>query len=353
MASIVSEPTQLCFSSMIGDIVFRSEDENGELEMAVTAGGERTVVLEEVMYPYADGTIVISDIAELVEVYARQHLQITLECTFRDSAGQATMDPVKVLFGTVDVGTTATDFVENHFLTILDGEKITAAGRAERLYAYGASQVTVKAVMLLANGDEETLVTALNPFQHVNGTEIYSYDVSPDNIVDLFGYAGAKVQSYSVEAGSRQQEFLCLDDQVPPAPSLAFINSFGCMELLHCVGTHKKDSKYERLTGRVKGKLRSFKITEDRQFTANTGWLNTPMADWCDDLFRSEEVQLWVNDGPGREVVISDSKSEITNEDDHMPAFEFSYSYAQRVHNVMEPTRAGRIFDNTFDHTFN
>ena len=62
---------------------------------------------------------------------------------------------------------------------------------------------------------------------------------------------------------------------------------------------------------------------------------------------------LWVGDGPGREVVVSDSKSEITNEDDNMPAFEFTYTYAQRIHNVMEPTRAGRIFDNTFDHTFN
>ena len=36
-----------------------------------------------------------------------------------------------------------------------------------------------------------------------------------------------------------------------------------------------------------------------------------------------------------------------------MPAFEFTYAYAQRIHNVMQPSHAGRIFDNTFDHTFN
>ena len=77
------------------------------------------------------------------------------------------------------------------------------------------------------------------------------------------------------------------------------------------------------------------------------------MADWADDLFRSDSVYLWVDGTLGREVVLSDSKSEITNEEDHMPAFEFSYTYAQRIHNVMQPGRVGRIFDHTFDHTFN
>ena len=54
-----------------------------------------------------------------------------------------------------------------------------------------------------------------------------------------------------------------------------------------------------------------------------------------------------------REVVLSDSQSIIRNDDGDMPAFEFSYSYCQRIHNVMQRTNAGRIFDNTFDHTFN
>ena len=47
------------------------------------------------------------------------------------------------------------------------------------------------------------------------------------------------------------------------------------------------------------------------------------------------------------------SQSIIENDSDDMPAFEFSYSYAQRIHNVMQCAHAGRIFDNTFDHTFN
>ena len=55
----------------------------------------------------------------------------------------------------------------------------------------------------------------------------------------------------------------------------------------------------------------------------------------------------------GKRVTISDSKSDNDNLIDTIPRFTFSYSYAQRQHNVLDMRRAGRIFDNTFDNTFN
>lgn len=356
MASVREQPSALCFSSGITDIVFGTNAEKGTLRLDIVHGAEREKVLEETMFASADGSVSVCDLSSLVEPYARQHLQVTLECSFTDDAGTASTDPVTVLFGMADVGLEPSDagwFVENHFLTILDGEKLTALGREERLYAYGADSVTVTADVLMANGQFNTLSAGLTPFEQVSGTDIYSYDVSAENVSSLIGLVGGQLLGYWVEAGSRRQRFRCIEDRVPPAPSLFFVNSFGCYELLHCVGTHKKDSKYDRKATRIFGRLRNYRITEDRQFSANTGWLNVSMADWADDLFRSEKVMLWVNGAPGREVVISDSKSEINNEDDYMPAFEFTYTYAQRIHNVMEPKRAGRIFDNTFDHTFN
>ena len=88
-----------------------------------------------------------------------------------------------------------------------------------------------------------------------------------------------------------------------------------------------------------------------------TGVLTPDMANWVDDLFRSQEIYVvnFVNGVPqiGKEVVITDSKSVISNDDDYLPSFTFSYQYAQRVHNVLQPNRSGRIFDNTFDNTFN
>lgn len=80
------------------------------------------------------------------------------------------------------------------------------------------------------------------------------------------------------------------------------------------------------------------------------------MANWVDELFRSQTVHV-VNfkDGHpniGKEVIITESKSEYSNEDEELPRFTFSYQYAQRNHNVLNLLRSGRIFDNTFDNTF-
>lgn len=74
-------------------------------------------------------------------------------------------------------------------------------------------------------------------------------------------------------------------------------------------------------------------------------------------LFRSDYVRVvnFKNGQPivGKEVTISDSKSEVDNLDDSISRFTFDYEYSQKNHNVVELGRAGRIFDNTFDYTFN
>ncbi len=353
MATLVSSPPELCFSSNVADIVFRTDYPSGTVVLDIVAAGTRRNILTELVYADAEKNVTFGDLSTLLEGYARQHLQVTMECSFTDTEGTVSISPVTVLYALADVGTTASDFTTNHFLTILNGEKLTAIGRKEYLSAYNVTSVSVTASVLRSGA--VTTVTGTLPYDSQAGTTlVYTFDVSPDNISTLLSLVSTDtLLSYEVSAGNRVQQFRVVTDEVPPAPSLIFANSFGCLEFLHCVGTHKKESKYDRQSTRIHGLMRNYRVTENRQFTANTGWLNTAMADWADDLFRSEEVLLWVENAEGLAVVITDSKSEISNEDDHRPAFEFTYTYAQRIHNVMQPLRAGRIFDNTFDRTFN
>jgi hypothetical protein len=180
--------------------------------------------------------------------------------------------------------------------------------------------------------------------------------VSPDNFVT----SGKELVAYTVIAGSRRQRFEMDFSEPDCAPILEFYNSFGVWEYMYCTGKHQVGSDFKRSQARVGGKLRNYKIEETRTFKADTGFLNTAMANWAEDLFRSDEVYVVnvvngsVQDANGgKEVVLSDSKSDRTNEDDHMPRFTFSYQYAQRIQNVLQMDRVGRIFDNTFDHTFN
>lgn len=341
------------FSSFIDDIVFHTDEDSGSMALNVTRGNMSISVLEETLYPDLEGTVRVGDLSSLLEPYVREYGRVGLSCTFDDDDTAAVVDGVTIIYGRADVGGTATAFTEGHFLTVLNGPKQTAYGSEERLYAYGtdSQSVTVNAEVRMPDGTYDTLTATIAATGTVDG--VSQFDVSVLKIVDAISLVGGRLLRYTVSAGSREQVFEVVERLTPADPSLVFVNSFGCEEFLHCYGTLKREGKYTRSSARIRGMLRNFRIEEERLFTANTGWMNDDMADWAEELFRSDEVWLWEDKQRGHEVVVSDSKSEVNNEDDFMVAYEFSYTYAQKVQNVMRKRKAVRIHSEQFEDIYN
>ena len=339
--SLSSLNGNIYFTSGMPDVTIPGTDGTPQL-VTVTCDGEQ--LLQESLWPI-NNVITLSDLGELLEPYARKQLVCSVSISADNSSSACT-----VLYAMVDVGISAQEFYNGYFLSILMGTKITAAGRRELLWYYGNDEAIVRAVY--SDGSLVAFAATV-----VGGTSQYTcIDVSPDNFVT----SGKQLVEYGVTAGSRHQLYEMDLSEPDCAPILEFYNSFGVWEYIYCTGTHQVGSDFKRSQARVGGKLRNYKIEETRTFKADTGFLNTAMANWAEDLFRSDEVYVVnvvngsVQDANGgKEVVLSDSKSDRTNEDDHMPRFTFSYQYAQRIQNVLQMDRVGRIFDNTFDHTFN
>lgn len=330
------------FTSCIPDITISGVDGTSQ-EVTVSCDGDE--LLDESLWPVG-GVITLSDLGELLEPYARKSLVCSVTVTAGNVSGTMT-----VLYSMADVGIDAEDFYNGYFLSILMGTKVTARGRRELLWFYGSSTVEVT-----AEYDDGTIVGGLNATV-VGGSSTYTcIDVSPDNYIAQ----DKQLLAYTVSAGNRRQRFEMDLTEPDCAPMLEFYNSFGVWEYIYCTGTHQVSPDYKRSQARIGGHLRNYRIEETRTFKADTGILSTAMANWADDLFRSDEVYVVnVENGQvasangGKEVVITDSKSDNSNDDDHLPRFTFSYQYAQRIHNVLQMNRVGRIFDNTFDHTFN
>ena len=178
--------------------------------------------------------------------------------------------------------------------------------------------------------------------------KVVTVDVSPS----LFEVLGKQLVKYEIQAGSRYQLFLVDNESMDVAPSLVFTNSFGCQETFYCTGTHEVDPQFSRSASLIGGKYRNYLIDENRVFSANTGVLNVPMSMWADDLFRSREIYLLEGSALGKEITITESDSKRTNDYDAMYIYTFKYRYAQRNHNILHLPKAGRIFDFTFDNTF-
>lgn len=335
------------FTSDIPDVAISVNDISSATLVTITCDG--APLLEEQLWP-VDGAITLPALGELLEPYARKRLVTTVVISAQPAGGGTQSGTATVLFSRVDVGVSAQEFYGSYFLTILQGPKLTAMGRLELLWYYGSESATVTAEY--TDGTTATMAAVM-------ATETSEYsciDASPDHYVQ----AGKELSCYTVTAGNRSQRF-DIDFLRPDcAPILEFYNSFGVWELIYCTGTHKVSPSYKRETARIGGMLRTYKTEETRHFEGDTGILTPAMAAWADELFRSGEVYVVnvyggdvSNRDAGKDVVITESKSELSNEDDDLPHFSFTYQYAQRIHNVLQLQRVGRIFDNTFDHTFN
>lgn len=362
MIVIESSPADKHFSSLVPDLVFSVEGNQAVVIIKV----DEEQVFQETLTPVG-GSINVSDLTSMLAIYAERRLIINVQISIIEQTvgenqtimGTSIVVPgtvistdskqlaFQVLYSAADVGLSASEFYSKHFLSILMGPKVTAMGRLEYLHYYGNE--TPSCTAYYADGSIKTFT----PMVTGGNSRYTQLDVSADN----FATNGKVLVAYVVTAGSRSQEYEIDLNQPDCAPILLFENSFGVQEMLYCTGKHKVTPEYKRMSARFGGLLRNYDIEETRTFQADTGVLTTPMANWADELFRSKEVFIVniYNGIPtvGKEVVITDCKSENSNEDDYLPRFTFAYQYAQRIHNVVDLKREGRIFDNTFDNTFN
>ncbi len=346
MITTVSNLSGRYFSCSIPDLTFMITGSYADVQVKVPE-----VIFQEKLYPFGSA-ISLDDLGGLLTAYARQQLVLSVTISVSEKDGSGTEVATKtfaftVLYSECDVDTTAESFYNSHFLSILMGPKETAMGRLEYLHYYGSDSATATAYY--DDGTTATIAVTV-----VGGNSSYrTCDVSPAR----FAAAGKTLTSYVVAAGSRRQTYIVRPEVLDCAPILIFTNSFGVQELIYCTGTHEVDPKFERSSARFGKMKRNYDIRETRTFKADTGVLTWAMADWLDDLFRSKEVYVLNIYGGvptvGREVTLTDSKSTRSNDDAELPRFTFSYEYAQRNHNVLDSHRAGRIFGNTFDFTFN
>lgn len=331
------------FSCSIPDVTFSS---SGKARVVMSIDG--TTVYDEWLYPVG-GTVTLTDLSDLVTPYAREYQTVTLSITATSEGGASLLSQsAQIIYCQADFcDEPAETFLQQHFLSILMGPKLTAMGRLEYLHMQGSGSASCTATY----DDGSTQTFPVSAIQ--SGNNYVTFDVSPDN----FASGGKTLISYRVTSGARTQDYEIDLSQPDCAPILIFVNSFGLDELAYCTGIHKVDPTYKRSTVYVNRLQRNYRIDETRAFKADSGPLNTAMANWWDDIFRSDSVRVVniYNGVPavGKDLLITDSKSEQSNDDAEVPRFTFTYQYAQRNHNVVQLQRAGRIFDNTFDNTFN
>ena len=336
-------PSEYVFSSALDEIIFSTSAEPANFCLKM---GD-AVILDENYVPDSSGRVVIHDLQKLIEPYLLTNLIETFTYTITDGDASAKTRSFTVQYCAAESSLSARSFMEQYFLSSLMGDKVTTLGRKEFLHLVTTEACSVSAVCTYLE-DGELMVGTVPVKEVTELNKVVTFEVSPS----LFEEVGKQLVKYEIQAGQRRQLYLVDDTALDVAPALLFTNSFGCQETFYCTGTQEIDPQFSRSASLIGGKYRNYLIEENRVFSANTGILNVAMSMWADDLFRSREVYLLEGNLPGKEITITESDSKRSNDYEAMFVYTFKYRYAQRNHNILHLPKAGRVFDFTFDNTF-
>lgn len=294
--------------------------------------------------PDSKGVVRIYDVSSLLKPYIKD---VFADFTFRISGHDM---PVRVFSSNAPVAESARLFLSSFFLSSAMSKKITALNRYEVLsfYALESCAVTVEARYF----QNELIV---KNFELLSASEVLvdnvtTIDVSPRLFED---YSMGELISYTVIAGRRRYTYEIHNGLQSAEPAVIFKNNFGVWETMYLVGTRESSTEMTRSLAYINGRYTLYHLDEQQLYKAKTGALLGGLLPIAQDLLRSRSIFLLNSRGEATdEIVITDEDDKFTNDDNELPVFTITYRRSRRTSSLVDVIRPPKLFDKTFDKTF-
>lgn len=340
-------------SAISGTTVFLANIPNirlGEAEsmdVAVSAG--EVLCFSETLYCEADGFCWLRDMVDLL----RPHLSAGMTEVEVVAGSDTYYFNVFYCLAFIDnlVGTVE-DWLESHFLTTSES-KMTTINSRERLAFYTTENfhTSYRALYLMADGTHSSVSGDFTSDHIISSqADIICYDVSPSVIEEETGVIGTLL-GYYVTVEGRSMRFL-LDPSVDASQVSRFVylNAFGVTENLSLVGTLESPRQIEYTSVYMTGLRRTLAPQLHIPYKLTTALLTADEVTSLTEMLSSGSV--WFGDTPSDKTLVcysGDLTFVPTSEPGKAARAEFSFSYAFRNRRGLD----SRIFDDTFDQTYN
>lgn len=338
MATIVTTLHPKMFSSEFVQLKFNCIASS--MEFSIKRGSSE--IFSQTYVPDENHQVTIYDLDKFLEAHIVEHSE-----QFSFFIDGADFGTVTVITCHSAVEEPANTFYKDFFFTPSMGERDTATGRYETVTALTDSETAVEALCTYRAADG-TISTKKISLPSVNGWA--PINVSPARFLDA---EEGTLLSYIVQVGTRKARYRVLGGAPEVDPAIIFLNSFDCWETIHLTGAKQVAPSYTRSTALTEGQMRIYDIDEVMYFKAHTGPLRPGMVPVALDLANAKDVFLLNADGTtGARLTITDVDVKYTNEAHTIPDFEFTYRRADRYSAMLSVVRPPKVFDDTFDDTY-
>lgn len=351
--SIVQQPVSYSFSSTLADTVLTT---TADVSVTLTDKTTGTIILAETYVPDLDNYVYIRDLGKVIEgVIDMTALVGTYNLAITDNAGSSFNFDFTVQYGTIEVNVGANIFIAHCFLTSLQGAKTTSLDRKEYLSLKVNTATDITTTATYSQNGVITTTTIIGKTINISDG-IVTVDVSPS----CFANSYQTLEQYTVTAGARSQTFIVDNISCAGTPSFVFINCFGVKETLTCMGLLDQENKYDGSQFCTnEGQYIKYYTLLVKTFTSNIGIQSQAEAAWVEDIFMSKSVYLYDSSGVGKQITVIDPTVKRSSIATELPSISFTWRYAQENNNILKyksaasSTLGNRIFDDTFDSTFN
>ncbi len=311
----------------------------------------------EVRITAADGAVLLDGTYIPVDGVARvYHLHKLLSPLIMEVTADFTLTvggvskTVHVVQSRVAVSEPASEFLPSFFLSTVMAERDTALGRKELLTVLSIESAVPDVVAVASYWNGSAVVTASHTLaQGLTAGAVTEIDVSPHQLVDTT--LGALV-GYTVTCGERTMRY-----RVTSLPTvrhaLLLRNNFGAWEPLYFQGMTEDVPEYTRDTALVNGRLTLYHLEETAVQKSYTGPLRPAGVSLARDLARSSDVVLLDRGVATDAVVITAVDVKHSDEDKAIADMTFTWRRSSLLSAHLVPVRTPKLFDETFDETYN
>lgn len=354
-----------CFCADYGNIIVT--DVVGNLSLVLTADG--VTVIEEVYTPNNKKEVVIRNLGDVLQAYfgkveiptldnAMRNLQMSVNISLND--GTAFSYAQRVFYSTIATGISV-DLTYALFLTRYKKKK-TSASRCELLLFYNNIQTIWLGVAYLLDG--EIHFNKYELYQCTGTHEGVSLNVSLKKIVSFLSEKDILVESdnliyyeaYSVVEDVVRDEVRFINDkrQFHQETHFLYYNCFGLPETITFTGQENRKIEPGITYGYLYDGYRQIDTLPVVSNQVYSGHITKEVAGCIEELLISDQKYLYADGAVGKEIVIT----EVGLEQDSLNSRPVSYSLTYRPTALrhLEYKRiiydSGRVFDKTFDDTF-
>ncbi len=362
---VVSGLKNSCFCADYGSVVV--SDVAGNLSIVLLADGAS--VLEEVYSPNKKNEVVIRNLGDVLQAYfesvenptldnSTRKLQMSVTITLND--GTSFTHNQRVFYSTISTGISV-DITYIPFLTRYKKKKTTAS-RRELLNMYNNRQTVWIGVAYLLND-----ATHFEKFEYYRCTDTHdglSLDVSIRKVVDFLSTHNLQLKSddiiyyeaYAVVDGIVKDETRFVNDKrvFHQETHFLYFNCFGLPETITFTGQDNRKIDPGITYGYL---LDNYRQIESLPIVSNqvySGHISREVAECIEELLISDRKYLYADDRIGKEIVITEVGMEQDSASNRPISYSLTYRPAALRH--LEYKRiiydTGRVFDKTFDDTF-